>query len=85
MPNSCMPKSRRCNRREGALKKFLKICKKGNAFICQKVTNVQEFTIIKKKSHQTVKKQKNWSALGIDGVQNFWWKKFKGIWSSILR
>ena len=34
----------------------------------QKVANVQEFTITKKKLHQTVKKRKNWSAPGINGV-----------------
>ena len=44
----------------------------------QKVANVQEFTITEKKLHQTVKKRKNWSTPGIDGVQNFWWKKFRG-------
>ena len=41
----------------------------------EKVANVQEFTFTEKKLHQTVKKQKNSSAPGIDGVQNFWWKK----------
>ena len=51
----------------------------------QKVANVQEFTITEKKLHQTVKKRKNWSAPWIDGVQNFWWKKFRGTWSAILR
>ena len=44
--------------------------------IREKVKNVKEFTISEKKLHQTVKKQKNWSAPGISGVQNFWWKKF---------
>ena len=39
--------------------------------IGQKVTNVQEFTITKKKLQQTIKKQKNWSAPGINRVQNF--------------
>ena len=53
--------------------------------IGQNVTNVQEFTITEKKLHQTVKKRKNWFTPGIDGVQNFWWKKFTGIWSAILR
>ena len=46
--------------------------------IGQKVTHVQEFTITEKELHQTVKKRKSWSAPGIDGVQNFWWKKFRG-------
>ena len=50
--------------------------------IGQKVENVQEFA--EKKLHQTVKKLKNWSTPWIDGVQNFWWKKFRGTWSEIL-
>ena len=53
--------------------------------IGEKVTNIQEFTIIEKKLYGTVKKRKNGSAPGINGVQNFWWKKFRGTWSSILR
>ena len=24
-----------------------------------------------------IAKRKNWTILGIDGIQNFWWKKFK--------
>ena len=47
--------------------------------------NVQEFNITEKKLHQKVKKRKDWSAPRIDRVQNFWWKKFRGTWSAILR
>ena len=43
-----------------------------------KAANAQEFIITEKKLHQTVNKRKNWSAAGIDGVQNFWWKKYRG-------
>ena len=39
--------------------------------IGQKIAIVQEFTITKNKLHETLKKRKNWSAPGIDGVQNF--------------
>ena len=28
---------------------------------------------------------KNWSAPGIDGIQNFWWKKFQGVWKALVR
>ena len=35
--------------------------------IGQKVGNVQELTITKRKLHQTINKQKNWSAPRIDG------------------
>ena len=51
--------------------------------IDQKVTNVQEFTIIEKKLDETVKKPNNWSAPGINRVHNFWWKRFRGSWSVI--
>ena len=53
--------------------------------IGEKVRNVQEFTINGQKLYETVKKRKNWSAPGIDGIQNYWWKKLKGTWSSLLR
>ena len=47
---------------------------------------IWEGIVTEKKFYETVKKRKNWSAPGIDaGVQNFWWKKFRGTWSSILR
>ena len=53
--------------------------------IREKVKNVQEFTITEKNFYDIVKKRKNWSAPGIDGIQNFWWKKLKGAWKSIIR
>ena len=51
----------------------------------EKVKNVQEFTITEKNFYDIVKKRKNWSAPGIDGIQNLWWKKLKGGWKSIIR
>ena len=45
--------------------------------IGQKVANMQELTITEKKLHRTVNKRKKWSAPGIDGVHNFWWKGFE--------
>ena len=46
---------------------------------------MQEFEIIEKKLHQTVKKGRNCSAPEIDGVHNFWWKKFRGTWRAMFR
>ena len=46
--------------------------------IGQKIMNVQAFTITEIKVYKTVKKRKNWSAPGINGIQIFWWKKFRG-------
>ena len=39
--------------------------------IREKVTNVQEFTITEQIFCEAVKKSKNWSAPGLDGIQNF--------------
>ena len=33
---------------------------------------------------KTIKKRKNWSAPGLDGIQNFWWKKFNSTWEPML-
>ena len=46
--------------------------------IGEKVANVQEFRITEKKLRQTVNKRKNRPARGVNGVQNFWRKKFRG-------
>ena len=51
--------------------------------LSEKVTDVQEFNIDDKKLHETVKKRKNWTAPGIDGIQNFRWKKLTGTWKAI--
>ena len=53
--------------------------------ITEKVTNVQELVITEEILYGTVKKRKNWSALGIDGIPNVYWKKLRGTWSALLR
>ena len=45
-----------------------------------KVTQVEEMTVEMKKLQHILKKRKNWSAPGIDGIQNFWWKKLTSTW-----
>ena len=45
-----------------------------------KVHNVRIFNITEIELGNIIKKRKNWSAPGIDGIQNFWWKKFKSVW-----
>ena len=37
-----------------------------------KVINVEELTITEEKLYKTIRMRKNWSAPGIDGIQNFW-------------
>ncbi|CAB4015298.1 Hypothetical predicted protein [Paramuricea clavata] len=50
-----------------------------------KETNIEELIITKEKLYETVRKRKNWSAPGIDEIQNFWWKKFRGTWKALVR
>lgn len=38
--------------------------------IMVKLSDVEELTITEKKLFQTIRKRKNWSAPGIDGIQN---------------
>ena len=52
--------------------------------IREKVTNVQEFTITEEIFCEAVRKRKNWSAPGLDGIQNFWWKKLRGSWKAVV-
>ena len=55
--------------------------------ITEKVTDVQELVLVITEEilYGTVKKRKNWSAPGIDGIPNFYWKKLRGTWSALLR
>ena len=41
---------------------------------------VEETTINMGMLQHILKKRKNWSAPGIDGIQNFWWKKLISTW-----
>ena len=45
-----------------------------------KVTQVEEMIVNMRKLQDILKKRKNWSAPGIDGIQNFWWKKLTSTW-----
>ena len=42
-----------------------------------KITNVKELNIIEKTFEKETKKRKNWTAPGLDDIQNFWWKRLK--------
>ena len=53
--------------------------------IQEKVTDVQDFTNTEKNLCETIRKRKNWSVPGIDGMPNFWWKKMRGAWSSLIQ
>ena len=36
-----------------------------------------QFAITGENMKKEIAKQKNWTAPGIDGIQDFWWKKFE--------
>ena len=47
--------------------------------ISSKVNNVIDFEISEDELIRQIKKD-NWTAPGIDGIQNFWWKKLSSTW-----
>ena len=49
-----------------------------------KVREVLEIEITINDLEKTIKKRKNWSAPGLDGIQNFWWKRFNSTWQPML-
>ena len=50
-----------------------------------KVVEQSIFTITLDKIKKEVSKRKGWTAPGIDGIQNFWWKKFTATHSALAR
>ena len=50
-----------------------------------KVTNVKEFIVAESDIAIIIKQRKNWTAPGIDGIENFWWKIFKSCWRPLSR
>ena len=42
----------------------------------EKAKIASQFEITEEKLRREASKRKNWTAPGIDGIQNFWWKKF---------
>ena len=51
----------------------------------EKVQNVNEFTIMENKVVAKIRKRKNWTAPGIDGIQNYWWKRFQTAQKALTR
>ena len=44
----------------------------------EKIHSVQEFEVIEENLSMVIKRRNNWSAPGVDGIQNYFWKRFKG-------
>ena len=42
----------------------------------EQISNVNEFNFTEE-THEKTKKMKNWTAPGMDGIQNLWWNWFK--------
>ena len=51
----------------------------------EKVQNVNKFTITEDKVVAEIRKRKNWTAPGIDGIQNYWWKRFETAQKALTR
>ena len=50
-----------------------------------KVTSVNDFNISLGTVRKEVAKRKGWTAPGIDGIQNFWWKKFEAAQEALTK
>ena len=51
----------------------------------EKIRDVQDIEISEENIGKVIKRRKNWTSPGIDGIQNFWWKKFSGTWKALER
>ena len=49
------------------------------------VTSIKEMEITEISLMKIIKKRKNWSAPGADGIQNCWWKSFSEIWNPLVK
>ena len=51
----------------------------------QKVNSVNDFTVTFDKVKKEIAKRKGWTAPGIDGIENYWWKKFASAQKALTR
>ena len=50
-----------------------------------KVSQVNKFNITFEKVKKEVAKRKRWTAPGVDGIQNYWWKKLEPAQKALTR
>jgi len=50
-----------------------------------KVTDIVDFQIGLAELQRQIRKRKNWTAPGIDGIQNYWWKKLHVTWPVLVK
>ena len=51
----------------------------------EKAVVVNEIVIGVEDISKVIKKRKNWSSPGVDGIQNYWWKKMDSTWPPLVR
>ena len=51
----------------------------------EKITSVKEFDITESGLISEIKKRKNCTAPGVDGIQNFWWKRFRPVQKALKK
>ena len=50
----------------------------------EKITVINEFNIDTEKLKKQINTRKSWTALGINGVQKFWWNKLVVVKKTLL-
>ena len=55
------------------------------AELSEKANIVSQFEITEEKLRKETSKRKNWTAPGIDGIQNYWWKKFTSAQKALAK
>ena len=48
----------------------------------KKIRDVQDIEVSEETIGKVIKRRKNWTSPGIDGIQNFWGKKFSRTWKA---
>ena len=55
------------------------------AELSKKANIVSQFEVTEEKLRKETSKRKNWTAPGIDGIQNYWWKKFTSAQKALAK
>ena len=50
-----------------------------------KVKSIKDFKVDEGSLKGIIRKRKNWTASGGDGIQNYWWKRLTGAWRPLLK
>ena len=61
------------------------MCRESKLLVFFLANKVNGFTITENKVVAEIRKRKNWTAPGIDGIQSYWWKRFQTTQKALLR